>query len=157
MHLPTELAKHLRDVHFGGNWTSVNLHDTLADVRWEEATTVVPGFHPVATLLYHVNYFVGAVLGVLRGGPLTAKDAYSFDCPTITSAAEWAALRQRAWDEAEALATLVEQLPESRLGEDFVDAKYGSYYRNLQGLVEHAHYHLGQLVVLKRRLRQQAA
>lgn len=153
MNIPTELARHLRAVYFGGNWTSVNLRDTLADVSWPEATAVVPGFHSIATLLFHVHYFVGAVLGVVRGGPLTAKDAYSFDGPPIGAAAEWDALRQRAWDEAEALAALVEQLPASRLAEDFVDPKYGSYYRNLHGVVEHAHYHLGQMVVLKRLLR----
>jgi DinB superfamily len=153
MHLPTQLAKHLRDVHFGGNWTSVNLQGTLADVSWQEATAPRPGFNTIATLLYHANYYVGAVLGVLRGGPLTAKDAYSFAGPPITSAEDWAALRQRAWDEAESLARLVEQLPESRLAEDFTDPKYGSYYRNLHGLIEHTHYHLGQMVLLKKLLR----
>ena len=34
-----QLAKHFRDVHFGGNWTFVNLKDSLADVTWQEATT----------------------------------------------------------------------------------------------------------------------
>ena len=32
MNLTQHSAKHLRDVHFGGNWTSVNLKDTLAGV-----------------------------------------------------------------------------------------------------------------------------
>lgn len=154
LHFPSQLARHLRDVHFGGNWTSVNLQATLADVTWQEATAMVPGFHTLAALLFHANYYVTAVLGVLRGQPLTAKDAYSFEVPVLAAAADWDALRQRAWDEAEALATLIEQLPEEQLGADFADPKYGSYYRNLQGLVEHTHYHLGQMVVLKRLLRQ---
>ena len=38
MTLPQQLAKHLREVHFGGNWTSVNLKDSLQDISWEQAT-----------------------------------------------------------------------------------------------------------------------
>jgi len=30
--LTKQLAKHFRDVHFGGNWTSVNLKDSLAGI-----------------------------------------------------------------------------------------------------------------------------
>ena len=28
--------------------------------------------------------------------------------------------------------------------------KYGTYYRNFHGLIEHAHYHLGQIVLIKK-------
>ncbi|RTQ53462.1 DinB family protein [Hymenobacter gummosus] len=152
MNLPTELARHQRAVYFGGNWTSVNLQATLADVSWREATTLRPGFNTIAALLYHVDYHTGAVLGGLRGGPLTAKDAYTFNLPPVQSAGDWDALRQQAGRQAESLAALIEQLPESRLDEDLTDPKHGSYYRNLQGLVEHAH-HLGQMVLLKKLLR----
>ncbi len=41
-------------------------------------------------------------------------------------------------------------MPESRLWDDFADAKYGNCYRNLQGIIEHCHYHLGQVVVVKK-------
>ena len=37
----TELiAQHITEVHEGGNWTEVNIKDTLADVGYKEATTV---------------------------------------------------------------------------------------------------------------------
>ncbi len=48
---------------------------------------------------------------------------------------------------------LIAQLPEGKLWEDFADKKYGSYYRNLQGIIEHTHYHLGQIVLIKKMLR----
>jgi len=35
MTLIEQIAKHFRDVYFGGNWTAVNLKDTLADVSWD--------------------------------------------------------------------------------------------------------------------------
>lgn len=32
MNVTTQIAKHFREVHFGGNWTDVYLKETLADV-----------------------------------------------------------------------------------------------------------------------------
>ena len=36
MNLPFQIAKHFREVYFGGNWTSSNLKDNLADVDWQQ-------------------------------------------------------------------------------------------------------------------------
>lgn len=60
-----QIAKHFRDVHFGGNWTSVNLKDTLADINWQQATTKVHDLNTIAVLVFHVNYYVSPVLKVL--------------------------------------------------------------------------------------------
>ena len=79
MSLSKQIAKHLREIHFGGNWTFSNLKDTLADVTWEQATTKVYSFNTILALTYHINYFIKAVLEVLNNRPLTAKDKYSFD------------------------------------------------------------------------------
>lgn len=152
LNLPAQIAKHFRDVHFGGNWTSVNLKETLADVSWQQATAKVYSFNSIAALVYHMNYFVSAVLKVLQGGPLDARDKYSFDLPPIHSQEDWEKLLDKTWTDAENFANMVEQLPESKLEETFVDEKYGSYYRNLHGIIEHCHYHLGQIVLIKKLL-----
>lgn len=94
MNTTKQLAQHFRDVHFGGNWTFVNLKDSLADVTWQEATTKLHDFNTIATLLFHINYYVNPVLKVLQGEPLTASDKYSFDCPPITSNEDWQKLVQ---------------------------------------------------------------
>ena len=150
MNLTAQIAKHFREVHFGGNWTSSNLKDHLADVTWQQATTQVYSINPIATLVYHINYYVSAILKVLRGEPLDAHDKYSFDLPPILSQEDWEKLLDKTWTDAEDFAILVEQLPESKLGENFSDEKYGSYYRNLHGVIEHTHYHLGQIVLIKK-------
>lgn len=157
MPISAQIAKHLRDVHFGGNWTTSSLKEHLADVSWQEATTQVYSFNTLATLLFHTNYYVAAVSKVLHGGPLDAKDAYSFDHPPIQSADDWQKMLDKAWADAETFAQLIEALPDSRLEEAFIDGKYGNYYRNLTGIVEHLHYHLGQMVLIKKIIRQQAA
>lgn len=156
MNLPAQIAKHLREVHFGGNWTSVNLKDMLAGVTWQQATTQVHSFNTIASLVYHLNYYVSAVLKVLQGEPLTAKDQFSFDLPPIQSEEDWEQLLTKTWNDAETFASLIEALPESKLEEDFTDKKYGSYYRNLHGIIEHCHYHLGQIVMLKKLVPQVA-
>lgn len=150
MNLTAQIAKHFRDLHFGGNWTSVNLKQTLADVTWQQATAKVYSLNTIAILVFHINYYVSAVLKVLQGGPLDAHDKYSFDLPPIQSQEDWEKLLSKMWAEAENFAMLVEKLPESKLGETFSDEKYGNYYRNLHGIIEHTHYHLGQIVLIKK-------
>lgn len=150
MNTPSQIAKHFRDVLFGGNWTSVNLKETLADISWQQATTKVYSFNTIAILVYHMNYYVGVITKVLQGQPLDGKDKDSFNCPPIESAEDWEKLVSKTWVEAETFASLIEQLPERKLEELFIHEKYGNYYRNLHGVIEHYHYHLGQLVLLKK-------
>lgn len=144
------IARHVREVHFGGNWTTTNLRNVLKDVSWQQAVTKVHSFNTIATLSYHVNYFVTAVLKVLKGGPLDSKDMYSFNHPPIGSQADWEAMLERIWAEAEEFASLIEALPDEQLLNDFTDSKYGNYFRNLMGIIEHMHYHLGQIVIIKK-------
>ena len=59
-------------------------------------------------------------------------------------------LKNKIWEVAERLAKLVEEFPTEKLEEDFTDKKYETYYKNIQGIIEHVHYHLGQIVLLKK-------
>lgn len=153
MTLNQQIAQHFRSVHSGGNWTAVNLKDTLSGITWQEAITPVQNLNTIAVLVYHMNYYVSAVLKVLRGAPLQASDKFSFDLPPITSEAAWQALVTKALSEAEEFATAIEQLPEERWMEVFTDEKYGNYYRNIHGIIEHTHYHLGQISLIRKLLR----
>src|SRR6186997_614845 len=103
MNLSAQIAKHFKDVHFGGNWTSVNLKETLADVTWQQATTKVHSFNTIAALVFHTNYYVSIALKVLRGEPLVGHDKYSFDLPPIDSHMDWDKLLDKALTEAEYL------------------------------------------------------
>ncbi len=144
------IAEHIKQVYFGGNWTAVNLTDTLNGVSWEMATKTVASFHTIAELVFHMNYFVTVMLRVLQGKPLKGNDAESFDCPAINSKEDWETLQKKVFVEVEEFASLVVALPTQQLWELVGDKKYGSYYRNLHGIVEHCHYHLGQIVLIKK-------
>ena len=149
MNLCQQIAKHLREVYVGKNWTWVNLKETLDGVNWQHATTKVKNFNTIAILVYHINYYVAAQLNLLKTGSLDAHDEFAFQVPPIKSEADWQNLIQKSFDDAEELAQMIENLPDSKLWETCVHEKYGNYYRNFQGMIEHCHYHLGQIVFLK--------
>jgi hypothetical protein len=38
MNFTVQIAKHFREVHFGWNWTLVDLKESLKDITWQQAT-----------------------------------------------------------------------------------------------------------------------
>ena len=145
-----QIAKHLREVHFGKNWTFVNLKDTLEGITWEQANIKIYELNSIVALVFHINYYVKAILKVLQEGTLDASDKYSFDHQEISSQKDWEKLLETVWKDAEFFADLVEKFPENELNTIFSEEKYGNFYRNFHGLIEHTHYHLGQIVVIKK-------
>ena len=145
-----QAAKYFRDVHFGGNWTDVNFKETLSDVNWDQAQQKVGSLNSIVTLAVHVHYFVPVVLKVFKGGGLEGKDSLSFDHAFIQSQEDWENFLQKWWDEVEELAQYIEQTSEEKMFGPFIDPKYGDYYRQIHGMIEHAHYHLGQISLIKK-------
>ena len=151
----SNIARQFRELHFGVNWTWSNLKEQLLDVSWEEATTRIGSLNTILTLAFHINYYISGLIPVFEGsGKLEISDKYAFDSSGITSAEDWTQFLEKCWADGERFAGLIEQLPESRLWETFFDKKYGNYYRNLHGMIEHSHYHLGQIVVIKKMIRE---
>lgn len=149
------LAKRFREVILDGTWVAnTNYKHQLADLDWQIAISPTASLNTIALLAQHIHYYIGGVLNVFKGGGLDIKDKYSFDFPPIQSQAEWEDFLTRFWNDAEEFASRVEQLPEEKLDEAFVDEKYGTYRRNIDGMIEHSYYHLGQVVLLKKLLTQ---
>lgn len=153
MNISILVARHFREVFFGGNWTWVNLKDTLDGVTWEQAITKVHSFNTIAVLVNHMTYYVD-VLKVLHGAELTTKDELSFDHPPINSQQDWDDMLQKVWTDADAFASYIEQMPPEKFFDVFNNEKYGNYYRNITGIIEHTHYHLGQIVLIKKILNE---
>ncbi|NBV14693.1 MAG: hypothetical protein EBS07_11600 [Sphingobacteriia bacterium] len=63
------IAKHFREFHKGGNWTGTNLEETLKEVDWKVATSTLQNLNSIAALVFHINYYMEAIIGVLNGGP----------------------------------------------------------------------------------------
>jgi uncharacterized damage-inducible protein DinB len=157
MNVTEQMGKHMRAVYLGGNWTDVHLKKVLADVTWQEATTQVDSCNTIATLVFHMNYFIHVVIKVLEGGPLEGNDKLSFDHPPINSSEDWEQFLEQSWEAVDTFANLIAKMPEDTLWENIGDEKYGNFYFNLHGIIEHTHYHLGQIVLVKKLLKQTSA
>ena len=150
MNLSNQIAKQIRDLYFGGDWTSVNLNDTLKQVTLQQATQQVHNLNTIAELVFHLSYYIRAVSRVLDGQPLEAHDKFSFDAPTIETEEDWQQMKTGALEDGERFAAQVSQLSEEELWKPFAEGAYGHYHRNIHGVVEHAYYHLGQIALVKK-------
>ena len=146
------LSNQLHQVFFGGNWTCVNLKETLSDVSLEQSNQKVKDYNTIGVLTFHIHYFVKVASRVLAGGPLEGNDKLSFSVPDFANETEWQSYLNQIWKDAEVFCELIANLDDTKLWEDFTDPKYGNYYRNIQGIIEHSHYHLGQISLLKKAL-----
>lgn len=152
MTLTNQIANQFREVLLNGTWVSSNYKAQISDVSWEQANTKIGSLNTIAALTFHINYYVAGVLNVLEGGSLDIRDKYSFDMPPVESKEDWDKLLDKMWNDAEKFASLVDQMPDEKLSETFVEKKYGDYRRNLHGIIEHSYYHLGQIVLIKKLL-----
>lgn len=147
-----QIALHLKEFYYGKNWTWSNLKEVLEGIDWQMAETKIESFNTISTLVFHINYYLGMQNDVFKGGSLVGSDKLSFDPPSISSEEEWESLKDHVFKSADEWIKLVSKLNDDLLPTPFVEKKYGSYYRNLLGAIEHSHYHLGQIVLLKKLL-----
>jgi uncharacterized damage-inducible protein DinB len=146
-----QIAKRFREIIFNGTWVAnTNYKHQLANSNWEIATTPFQSLNTIALLAQHIHYYINGINTVFKGGTLDIKDKYSFDFASITSQYEWETFLAKFWNDAEEFASLIEQMPDEKLNQVFVDAKYGTYQRNIDAMIEHSYYHLGQIVFLKK-------
>lgn len=145
------IAARLSEVLLNGHWiANTNYKEQLLNVDWQQATTKVGNLNTIAHLTFHINYYLGGVLNVLKGGTLDIHDQFSFDLPEITNELGWKNLLNEFLYNAEAFVRKVEQLPDEHLDKVFVEEKYGTYLRNIEGIIEHSYYHLGQISLIKK-------
>ena len=145
------IANRLREVLLNGRWiANTNYKAQIESLTWQQATQQVENLNTIAALTFHIDYYLGGILTVFDGGGLEIRDKYSFDLPPIKSEADWRKLVERFLTNAEKFAKQVEQMADEKLEETFVDEKYGTYLRNIEGVIEHAYYHLGQISLIKK-------
>lgn len=148
-----QIASRFREVILNGTWiANTNFKDQLTDLDWKIATEKFHSFNTIAVLSQHIHYYISGILNVLNGGTLDIKDQFSFNFPNIESQEDWDNFLTKFWKESEEFALLVEQMPDEKLNSVFVDVKYGTYQRNIDAMIEHAYYHLGQIVLIKKGL-----
>jgi len=149
------IANRLREVLLDGKWiANTNFKEQILSVNWEQAIQKVENLNTIALLTFHINYYLAGLLNVFAGGKLEIKDKYSFDLPEIKSEKDWNKLVNDFLVNSEIFANQVEHMEESMLDQPFADEKYGSYLRNIEGVIEHSYYHLGQVSLIRKMIVQ---
>ena len=147
------LANRLREVLLSGTWiANTNWQMELSDINFELAMKKIPNTNRIYDLSFHILYYIKGINHFFQTGKLEIKDSLSFPAIDLQNNEEWQDLKDDLIYQSEIFANSIEEMNESNLQQDFFDEKYGSYLRNIDGQIEHAYYHLGQVILLKKML-----
>ncbi|MEM9940481.1 MAG: hypothetical protein AAF939_02750, partial [Planctomycetota bacterium] len=146
------LAYRIREVFHSGKWiANTNYQLLLAETTWEQAVFQLEGYsNSIAKLTYHLNYYLSGLNQAFETGTLTIQDKHSFDMPEVSNEDQWKALTKEILHSAEIFAQSVSLMSSVELRQPFIVEKYGTMQRNVEGVIEHAYYHLGQIAILKK-------
>lgn len=109
---------------------------------------------PILKNKYYINYYLAGLLNTFENAKLEISDKHSFNVPEIKSEADWDKLVTGFLGNSKKFADRVEQMDDRIFDHPFVDEKYGSYLRNIEGVIEHSYYHLGQISLIRKMIMQ---
>jgi uncharacterized damage-inducible protein DinB len=148
-----KLSERIRELYLDGSWiANTNFKNALADVPFGQAVLKFGDLNSIVALTFHVNYYLEGLLKVFHGGGPDMKDEHSFRHPLIADSASWKAMTDGLSHNAERFAEAVRGMEECRLEEIFIKEDYGTVERNIEAVIEHGYYHLGQIVLIKKLL-----
>lgn len=154
MEISERIAILLKEVQLDGKWiVGTNIKEQISDLNWEEATHKIGDINTIASLVFHINYYISGLIQVLKGGPLAIKDKYSYDMAPIENEEDWNQLKDKFEADALEFSELISKMTDEQLFSPFIREDYADYFRNLIGMLEHAYYHFGQIVIIKKLIR----
>ncbi|OXA85923.1 DUF1572 family protein [Flavobacterium hercynium] len=154
MNTQSKLANRFREVILDGTWiANTNFKNELNGLDFKVANTKIQNLNTISILSQHIHYYINGIKNVFLGGSLDIRDKYSFDFPEIDSREKWEFFLNKFWADSEEFAELIASMTEEKLNSNFVDEKYGTYFRNIDAMIEHSYYHLGQIVLIKKMLK----
>lgn len=144
------IATHINECFDGENWTGVNIAGTINDVTWQQAQQqTAASQNTIASLMHHLYYWNEIMLQRIKGINPPVPDTNGFDVGELKNENDWNELKEKTHQSFIQLADAVKNFPEEKLFKTSPTGR-SSYYKNFQGIAEHAHYHLGQMMILKK-------
>lgn len=151
-----ELARRLREVLLTGRWiANTNCKEQILLVNWQQSVQKPQGLNSIAALVFHLNYYMDGLLRAFENGHLDISDRFSFDMPPVNSKEEWEGLVEVFLNNSERFAAKIEGMEEGALDQPFVDERYGTLLMNIESVLEHTYYHLGQIVLIRKLVQSQ--
>ena len=150
------LANQTRELMSEGTFiANTNVMLQLDAIDWQDARKKIGNLNSIAELAFHLDYYFEGLLKGYETGVLDTHDRDSFSLKPIVSDADWKELKMRLIRNSKEFANLVEGFSEEQLNAPFIEPKYGSNRRNIQAIIEHGYYHLGQIVLIRKMLSEE--
>jgi uncharacterized damage-inducible protein DinB len=144
------IADQLKRAFAGDAWHGPALMEILADVEAPAAAArPISLAHTIWELTLHITAWDGAILRRLAGQAASPSDAENFPKIRDTSESAWRTALENLQRQHQELLRVISDMPDRRLREQVPDKDYDFYFL-LHGTVQHALYHAGQIVMLKR-------
>jgi hypothetical protein len=140
------IAQHFYEVNYGNNWTDASVKDALQAITWEQAVKKIGNANTIALLLFHMDFYNMVVYDRLVGIKRHFEHEESLKAE-VNSEEDWQQLQETYFANVAKIHQAILQFDESLL---FEQKTKNTPYKNLHGLVEHIHYHLGQINLLKK-------
>lgn len=140
------IAQHFYEVNYGNNWTDACVKDALKDVSWEQASKQIGGANTIALLLYHMDFYNMVVYDRLAGIKRHFEHEESLRSD-MTGEDDWQQMQRIYFGNVDKIHKAILAFDEASL---FEKKTANTPYKNLHGMVEHIHYHLGQINILKK-------
>ncbi|MEO0059638.1 MAG: hypothetical protein RLZZ312_1285 [Bacteroidota bacterium] len=145
------LANRFREVILTGTWiANTNFKAELDGIDYSIANATQQGCNTIAVIAQHIHYYIKGINDFFETSNLDIKDKFSFDFEAIKTQQEWETFLSKFWTDAEIFAKNVELFDDNKLNTIFVKQEYSIFLRNIDGIIEHSYYHLGQIILLKK-------
>ncbi len=146
----TFIVDQLNRAFDGEAWHGPALLEILDGVDAKTAATrPIPSAHSIWELVLHISVWEQVCLRRIRGESVSLTAEEDFRRINDVSDAAWQAAVQTLRQNHAELIKAVSALPESRLYDPLTDKDYNILFM-LNGAVQHAAYHGGQIALLKR-------
>ncbi|MGN6511940.1 MAG: DinB family protein [Chitinophaga sp.] len=144
------LAETLQHIYHGEPWLDVTFMEHLQEMTAEEAGRRFNTSHNTWELVNHLIFWHQNVTRKLQGEkPEQDGDLPDFYFPENHGENNWQATLHRLEHSITGMVETIRNFPEEKLWTPVPNTQHNAYYY-IQGVLQHAAYHLGQIVLLHR-------
>lgn len=136
----------------GNNWTGINAEQALSDISADKAIKRINENHlNIAELTAHLACWNKVIARRLQGMNYTPGKEEDFPQINALTEEQWQAIKDDFMESFSILENTLLEKEDASLEQPVFEGAT-SAYRNVHGQVSHLHYHLGQIVLLKKLL-----
>lgn len=140
----------LQEIANDNNWTGINAARSLQDVSAEKAIKRINNNHlNIAELTAHLTCWNKVITQRLKAENYQPTKEDDFPEINTLSEEEWKTLKEKFFQSFEILINKLQEKKGTDVNAPIFEGA-SSIYRNLHGQISHLHYHLGQIVLLKK-------